>query len=50
MIDRDEVAPGAVVPGPALIVEAQTTTVVTPRFDAHIDASGNIVLTRKDAP
>ncbi len=35
------------VAGPALIVEAQTTTVVTSRFDAYIDPARNIVLLRK---
>ena len=49
LVERDRLAPGAAVAGPALIVEAQTTTVVTSRFDAHIDGVGNIVLTRKAA-
>jgi N-methylhydantoinase A len=47
VIDRDALTAGAFVEGPALIVEAQTTTVVTSRFDAQIDAAENIVLTRK---
>jgi N-methylhydantoinase A len=49
VIDRDALTAGAFVEGPALIVEAQTTTVVTSRFDAQIDAAENIVLTRKAA-
>ena len=47
LFDRGALAPGAAVEGPALIVEAQTTTVVTAAFDARIDRAGNIVLTRK---
>lgn len=45
--DRAALAPGAHVSGPALIVEAQTTTVVTASFDAVIDDARNIILTRK---
>ncbi len=45
--ERGALAPGEAVEGPALIVEAQTTTVVTARFDAQVDAAGNLHLTRK---
>ncbi len=45
--DRGDLEPGDFIKGPALIVEAQTTTVVTARFDATIDGARNIVLTRK---
>lgn len=41
---RDAIPPGAVVSGPALIVEAQTTTAVTPGFNATIDGFDCIVL------
>ncbi|MFZ5618522.1 MAG: hypothetical protein ACOZAA_14505, partial [Pseudomonadota bacterium] len=44
---RAALEPGAHIGGPALIVEAQTTTVVTAHFDAAIDDARNIVLTRK---
>jgi N-methylhydantoinase A len=44
---RRSLAPGIAIAGPALITEDQTTTVVTSAFDAHIDASGNIVLSRR---
>jgi len=47
IFERDALAPGARVAGPALIVEAQTTTIVTSVFDARIDGRGYIVLTRK---
>lgn len=43
---RESLAPGMRIEGPALIAEDQTTTVVTSAWDAHIDAHGNIVLTR----
>jgi N-methylhydantoinase A len=47
LVERDALAPHDAIEGPALIVEAQTTTVVTSAFDARIDAAGNIVLRRK---
>jgi len=46
---RGELAIGARFPGPALIVEDETTTVVPPGFDAQINGGGHIVLTRKEA-
>jgi N-methylhydantoinase A len=50
VVDRVALAPGARIPGPALIVESQTTTVVTAGFDAHVDDAENIVLTRRAGP
>ena len=44
---RDALALGMRIPGPALIVEPQTTTVVSPRFEARINDLGYIVLTRR---
>ncbi|MEN3951217.1 hydantoinase/oxoprolinase family protein [Iodidimonas sp. SYSU 1G8] len=44
---RDSLVPGDRFPGPALIVERETTTVVSPRFDGMIDGHGYIVLTRR---
>ena len=44
---REQLEPGTQVPGPALITEDQTTTVVTSSFDATIDARGYILLSRK---
>ena len=44
---RDSLVPGARVAGPALIVEDQTTTVVTGTFDAAINELGYIVLSRR---
>jgi N-methylhydantoinase A len=47
--DREALKPGCTVSGPALITEAQTTTVVSSPFDASIDALGYIVLDRRTA-
>ncbi len=44
---RPDLVVGARVAGPALIAEEQTTTVVSSRFDAAINALGYIVLSRK---
>ena len=41
---REQLVPGDHIRGPALITEDQTTTVVTSKFDASIDARGSIVL------
>ena len=43
---RDLLAPGMLVPGPALIEESGTTTVVPPGFTAAADVHGNLVLER----
>jgi N-methylhydantoinase A len=45
--ERAALVPGAVVPGPAVIVEDETSTVVGRLFDARIDALGYIELTRR---
>ena len=45
--ERAGLAPGAVVPGPAVIVEDETSTVVSHAFDARIDRFGYIELTRR---
>jgi hypothetical protein len=34
-------------PGPALIVEAQTTTAITAHFEASINGAGHIDIRRK---
>jgi N-methylhydantoinase A len=44
---RRDLVPGMVVAGPALIVEEQTTTVVSSSFDAAADGFGHIILTRR---
>ena len=45
--DRGSLAPGARIAGPAIIVEDETSTVVTRLFDAAIDSIGYIELTRR---
>jgi N-methylhydantoinase A len=45
--DRASLSPGARIAGPAIIVEDETSTVVTRLFDAAIDAFGYIELTRR---
>jgi N-methylhydantoinase A len=44
---RDDLAPGARIKGPAVIAENDTSTVVSPLFDAHIDKFGYIELARR---
>ena len=41
---RPDLPPGTALSGPAVIAEPQTSTLVPGRFDAQIDAAGNIVL------
>ena len=43
---REALAPGMSLPGPALIAEAQTTTVVGAGFEARLNDLGYIVMTR----
>ncbi|MFP6748386.1 MAG: hydantoinase/oxoprolinase family protein [Alphaproteobacteria bacterium] len=45
---RSELRPGAEIPGPAVIVEDETTTLVTNGFGATINGLGQIVLARKE--
>jgi N-methylhydantoinase A len=44
---RAALSPGAVIPGPAVIVEDETSTVVSRAFDARIDRWGYIELPRR---
>jgi len=44
--ERRQLKPGARIPGPAVIVEDETSTVVTRLFTARIDAFGYIELIR----
>ena len=45
---RADLPPGSRVPGPALITEEQTTTVVPPGWQARIGAAAEIVLTQEE--
>ncbi|WP_037308747.1 hydantoinase/oxoprolinase family protein [Ruegeria halocynthiae] len=47
VFNRADLAPGAELTGPALIVEAQTTTFVSADFNATVDGHGNIWLTQQ---
>jgi N-methylhydantoinase A len=44
---RPDLAPGARIPGPAVIAEDETSTVVSPLFNARIDCFGYIEVTRR---
>ena len=44
---RDDFPAGGRVAGPALIVEAGTSTLVGPAFEAALDGGGALVLTRR---
>jgi N-methylhydantoinase A len=46
---RDDLSPGVRISGPAVIAEDETSTVVSPRFDARIDRFGYIELIRREA-
>lgn len=47
IIERDAIKPGQRVIGPAVVVERETSTVVTSPFDAVIQSDGSILLIRK---
>ena len=46
---RADLAPGALIKGPAVIAEDETSTVVSADFDARIDRFGYIELTRRES-
>ena len=46
---RDALVPGARVRGPAVIVEEETTTVLTAPFDAVVQGDGSLLLVRREA-
>jgi N-methylhydantoinase A len=43
---RDKLLPGDQFRGPALVTEAQTTTLVSEDFSAYVDSMGNLILTQ----
>ena len=47
-VERASLSAGEVVPGPAAIVEEETTTIVTSGFSGIMQADGSILLLRKD--
>ena len=46
---RKSLPPGSAFAGPAIVAEDETSTYISASFAAHIDASGCIVMDRKDA-
>ena len=49
IITRSDLTPGARVQGPAIIVERETSTVVTTPFDVVMQSDGSLLLIRKGA-
>ena len=45
----ESLPPGSAFAGPAIVAEDETSTYISASFAAHIDASGCIVMDRKDA-
>ncbi|MGN6304115.1 MAG: hydantoinase/oxoprolinase family protein [Mesorhizobium sp.] len=50
IVERDTLAAGDRIVGPAVIVERETSTVVTTPFDAVVQSDGSILLMRKGNP
>ncbi|WP_372801250.1 hydantoinase/oxoprolinase family protein [Paracoccus seriniphilus] len=48
IVARDSLSPGTRVSGPAVIVERETSTVVTSPFDVVMQTDGTLLLTRKE--
>lgn len=48
IVARDTLAPGDRVPGPAVIVERETSTVVTAPFDVVMQSDGSLLMLRKE--
>ncbi|WP_226039628.1 hydantoinase/oxoprolinase family protein [Natrinema sp. DC36] len=46
VFDRDRLAPGATVSGPAILEQAESTTVIPPAWTGDVLADGTLVLTR----
>ena len=46
---RDRLRPGATITGPAVITEDETSTILSPSFDAKINALNYIVMSRRGA-
>jgi N-methylhydantoinase A len=47
--DRDHMAPGATIPGPAIVAEAETSTLVGPGWTCRMDGLGYLDLTQEAA-
>jgi N-methylhydantoinase A len=46
--DRSKLQPGAVLDGPAVVTEFDSTTVVLPGYRATVDSNFNILITPND--
>ena len=46
--DRSKLEPGALLSGPAIVTEFDSTTVVLPGYRAEVDANFNILITPND--
>ena len=46
MLSRDQLTPGQIIAGPALITEVVATTYVAPNWSARVDAAGHLQLER----
>jgi N-methylhydantoinase A len=44
LYDRNKLAPGIIVPGPAIVMEMDSTTVILPGHDAKVDEVGNLLI------
>ncbi|PWG02355.1 hydantoinase B/oxoprolinase family protein [Sphingosinicella humi] len=49
VIERDGLECGTLIPGPAIIVDPSSTTVLEPGWQAEVDGFGNLILTRAEA-
>ncbi|MEH6569269.1 MAG: hydantoinase/oxoprolinase family protein [Halioglobus sp.] len=45
LYDRNRLDEGLVVPGPSIVVEMDSTTVVLPGYEARVDSVGNLLIT-----
>lgn len=48
IIERDQLSPGDRIPGPAIIVERETSTIVTSPFDVVMQSDDSLLLIRKE--
>lgn len=47
--DRESLGEGATLPGPAVVEQPETTTLVLPGWSARVDAQGNLIIERMSA-
>ena len=49
LVVREDLRPGDIIPGPAIIAEKNATTVVEPGWEAHLTALDHLMLDRREA-